>query len=337
MRSRVRLFVLALVAVACGNSTATGPQKTGGSGGGGVGGNGVPNVPAGTEPIESFEADKIAAQCSANVRCNQVASVDGCVAATLPILSPQLVPDVQSGVISYDPHLGYRCIQLILAEPCTGGADLESCHDAFTGTLLGGATCAMNAECQSDACSMTCAGSNTTCCPPGTCLAGVEPRNVAVGAKCTSGVCGEGEFCDTTADICRARLGEGESCKAGICQQGLVCSNVSATCVEPSSLGGTCSGDFCDGQAALCSTNAICTAAPQVGDPCTGDFCDVALNCVNGACVVPGVIGQPCVGDQGSTQCQNGIMSLGNEEVACVSGLCAQRYAPPTEIACLSP
>jgi hypothetical protein len=328
---------LALVLVSCGSSASSGPQGGGGSGGSPVGGNGVPNVSDGTEPIESFQADKIAAQCAANVRCNQVASVEGCVAATMPILSPQLVLDVESGVISYDPHLGHRCIQLILAEPCTGGADLESCHDAFTGTLPGGAACALNAECQSDGCSMTCTGTNTTCCPPGTCLDGVEPRDVSVGATCMSGVCGEGEFCDTTADVCRARFGEGESCRDGICEQGLVCSNVSATCVGPSPVGGTCSGDFCDGQAALCSTDAICTAAPQVGDPCTGDFCDVALNCVNGACVVPGVIGQPCVGDQGSVQCQNGIIALGNEEVACVSGLCAQRYAPPAEIACLSP
>lgn len=280
---------------------------------------------------------RIAAQCAANVRCNQVASVGGCVSATLPILSPQLVPDVQSGVISYDPHLGYRCIQLILAQPCTGGTDLESCHDAFTGTLPGGAACTLNAECQSDGCSMTCPGTNTTCCPPGTCLAGVEPRDLPVGAKCMSGVCGEGEFCDTTADICRARFGEGESCKNGICQQGLVCSNVSATCVKPSPAGGTCEGDSCDSQTALCSSNATCIAAPQVGDACTDDYCDVALNCVNGTCVMPGVIGDPCVGTDGSQQCQNGIMALGSEEVACVSGLCAQRYAPPAEIACLSP
>lgn len=332
MRSRVGLWLLALGPVACGNSTS----RTANDGGGSAG-NGVPNVPAGTEPIESFQADKIAAQCAANVRCNQVASVDGCVAATLPVLSPQLVPDVQSGVISYDPHLGYRCIQLILAAPCTGGADLESCHDAFTGTLPGGAGCALNAECQSDGCSMTCAATDTTCCPPGICLPGVEPRALAVGAKCTSGVCGEGEFCDTTADICRARFGEGASCKDGICQQGLVCSNVSATCVKPSQVGGTCSGDFCDGQTALCSTDATCVAAPHVGDACTNGYCDVALNCLNGICAIPGVIGQACVGADGSQQCQHGITALGNEEVACVSGLCAQRYAPPAEIACLSP
>lgn len=336
MRSWVGLALVAMACGACGGSMPSG--SPGGSGGdGGARGNGVPSVPDGNEPIESFEADKIAAQCATNVRCNQVASVDGCVAATLPILSPQLLADVESGVISYDPQLGYRCIQLVLAQRCNGGADLESCHDAFTGTLPGGAACSLNAECESDACSMTCAGTTSTCCPPGSCLNGVEPRNMPLGAKCTSGACGEGEFCDTTADLCRAKLGEGDSCKDGICQQGLVCSNISANCVQPSPVGGTCDGDFCDGQTALCSAGATCVAAPQPGDSCTGDYCDVALNCVNGICVAPGVIGQSCVGSDGSQQCQNGITGLGNEELACVNGVCAQRYAPPAEIACLSP
>ncbi|HXU63140.1 MAG TPA: hypothetical protein VN962_15645 [Polyangia bacterium] len=329
---RLARWLAVVTWVGCGGGGQGQPSGAGG----GRAPNGVPIVPDGVEPIESFAADTLAAQCAVNVRCHRSATVEGCVAASLPPLSPRVALDVRSGVIRYDPHLAYRCIQLISVAPCTGGADLESCHDAFTGTLPGGSTCSLDAECASGDCAMP--GCTTGCCPPGTCTDGLEARNIPVGATCAFGGCGEGEYCDVSGRVCRPRVGKGGSCAGAICQSGLVCSNTSSTCVTPAAVGGSCLGNFCDGDG-TCTAAGTCAAAPALGDPCsTAGACGLALNCIDGVCVMPGALGQPCVGDVGTTQCQHGIVPAGiNETVTCVQGACAYADPSPPAIDCLSP
>jgi hypothetical protein len=331
-----RCCLLALVLGACG-ATQTQAQRLPDAGG-----NGVPIVPEGVEPIESFEADKIAALCAAEVRCHQVATADGCIAATLSIFSPQLVPDVQSGTISYDPSLGYRCIELTLAASCQNKADLESCHDAFTGTLPGGASCTFNAECTSDVCSMT--GCTSGCCPPGICADGVEVRDVPAGGSCAPGggliECGEGEYCLESSGVCQARAGLGGTCD-NICQQDLVCSlgaTDSRTCVVAAAAGASCVDVPCDADSFCATPGSICAPVPKPGDGCTeSGTCGLALNCVGGVCVTPGALGEPCVGANGSIQCQSGITYLASEAVTCSQGVCVQQEPMPAGIDCLSP
>jgi hypothetical protein len=304
-----------------------------GGGGGQSAGNGVPNVPTGSEPIESFAADLIAAGCGWSARCNGVATVDGCVAATAGIMSPQILQDVQSGVVSYDPALGYRCVQLTLHQPCFGPGDLESCQAAFTGTLPAGAACTLNMECVSGGCVKTACGAD--CCP-GTCADGTFARNLPVGADCSNGVCSEGEFCDGR---CKSRVGEGAACgPTAICQADLDCYGSAApTCVRLGGLGAQCATAFCEMSVAVCNeTTLVCSAPPRAGDPCKGVAeCGVALDCVGGACAVPGVVGQPCVGATGSVQCQHGYGPYGS--VTCTNGVCAQSDPSPAALACASP
>jgi hypothetical protein len=346
MRSEIAFFTCAIGLSACGGSSPTGPG--GMDGGGPTGSNGVPVVSNGVEPFDSFEADKIAAQCATNVRCNQLPTVDGCIAATLPIFSPQVAQDVDAGVIAYDPGLGYRCIQLVLAEPCLGsgvgppgGADLESCHDAFTGTLPAGTACTLNEECQSDGCSMTACAD--LCCT-GTCAAGTEVRDIPVGGPCFESGCGEGEYClvSGSSGVCEARVAQGGSCEDALCQQGFVCAGAVPTCQRPAAVGESCAGDSCTlGEA--CTTPAmVCAAPPAVGDPCTGDYCGEAFNCVNDTCVLPGAIGGSCVGDEGSNQCQEGLLFLGTTlAVTCDQGTCTlvgvATQPSGSQLACLSP
>ena len=293
----------------------------------------MPNVPTGSEPIESFAADLIAAGCGWSARCNGVATVDGCVAATAGIMSPQILQDVQSGVVSYDPALGYRCVQLTLHQPCFGPGDLESCQAAFTGTLPAGAACTLNMECVSGGCVKTACGAD--CCP-GTCADGTFARNLPVGADCSNGVCSEGEFCDGR---CKSRVGEGAACgPTAICQADLDCYGSAApTCVRLGGLGAQCATAFCEMSVAVCNeTTLVCSAPPRAGDPCKGVAeCGVALDCVGGACAVPGVVGQPCVGATGSVQCQHGYGPYGS--VTCTNGVCAQSDPSPAALACASP
>ena len=334
MKALRRNLIGMLIVAGCGGG---GPGLSGGGTGGIAGGaNGIPVVPTGMEPIDAFAADEVAAQCATNVRCHRSATLDGCIAASLPPMAARVEQDVQSGVIAYDPRLAYRCIQLLRIAPCNGGADLESCHDAFTGTLPAQASCWLNAECASGSCAMP--GCTTGCCPPGTCTAGVEPRGVPVGGTCSAVGCAEGEYCATTDGICRARVANGGSCAHAICQWGLVCSTASSTCVKPATVGGSCIGNFCDGDGS-CTAAGVCAPAPLAGDACAqAGTCGPSLNCVGGVCVTPGAIGQTCVGETGSAQCQRGVAPLGiNETVTCAEGSCAAASVPATALDCVSP
>jgi hypothetical protein len=335
VRASPRIAAAVMMLAGCGGGSPAGPG--GATGGGNGAAYGVPAVPDGIEPIDSFAADELAAECATSVRCHRSATADGCVAASLPPVAPRVAQDVQSGVIAYDPHLAYRCIQLLLIAPCNGGADLESCHDAFTGTLPSGASCGLNAECASGSCAMP--GCASGCCPPGTCTAGVEARNVPVGGACAFGGCAEGEYCATTDGVCRGRVGKGGSCAHAICQWGLVCSNTSQTCVAPAPVGGSCLGNFCDGDGTCMSAAGVCASAPVAGDACAkAGTCGLSLNCVGGVCVTPGAVGQACVGDVGSTQCQRGVTPTGmNQAGTCAQGVCVAPDPTAAGIDCLSP
>ncbi|HVT08574.1 MAG TPA: hypothetical protein VHO67_14040 [Polyangia bacterium] len=326
----MRAAAVVLVLAGCGGGSSGGGDATGGGSGAAYG---VPVVPDGVEPIESFAADKLAAECATNVRCHRSATVEGCVAASLPPVAPRVAQDVQAGVINYDPHLAYRCIQLILAAPCNGGADLQSCHYAFTGTLSSGAACSLNAECASGSCAMP--GCTSGCCPPGSCTAGVEARHVPVGGPCAGSGCGEGEYCDTTDGVCRARVAKGASCAHAFCQWGLVCSNTSSTCVAPAPVGGSCLGNLCDGDG-TCTAAGMCAAAHEPGDTCANTAtCGPFLVCANGACAPPVGFGQSC---DASSRCEQGILPAGlNLTVMCVQGSCSYGQPLPEAVQCLSP
>jgi hypothetical protein len=306
---------------------------------------GVPSVPAGTEPFASFEADYVAAQCATDVRCNELPSTEGCIAATLPLFPADLATDTASGVVQYDEGLGYRCIQLLQREPCLGSglgpageADLESCHDAFTGTLAGGQACTFDAECVSGNCVM--AACANACCP-GVCAMGTEARNVPSGGPCAGSGCVEGDYCDTSGGspgMCAPRPGEGASCKTTLCEQGLVCGNVSGTCKLPAAIGASCTDDPCPNGETCTSPAGVCSAPPAIGDACTGGTCGLAYNCVGGQCVMPGALGQPCVGPEGSNQCQEGLLYLHTTlPVACQNGVCTSVTPDPVSLSCLSP
>jgi hypothetical protein len=318
-------------ALAAGASLALASLSCGG--GSSPAGNGVPNVSDGTEPIESFEADLIAAGCGWSAACNGVATIDGCVAGTAGLMSPQIRQDVLAGTVKYDPHLGFRCIQLTLHQPCLGPGDLESCKNAFTGTLPAGAACTLGMECASASCVRPACGAD--CCP-GTCADGSYARDLPVGASCANGICAEGEFCD---GACTARVGEGAACSPNaICQAGLDCyGSVNPTCTRLGGLGAQCATAFCETSQAVCNESTlVCSAPPEVGNPCTGIAeCGVALNCVNGACAKPGAVGEACVGPDGSIQCQHGYGPYGG--VSCTNGVCSLAAPSPPALACAVP
>jgi hypothetical protein len=322
------------LAAACGGGGAGAPSDTK---------SGVPSVPDGVEPIESFATDQMMAYCSLAVRCHKVATMDGCMRAALPNISPQVVQDVQAGVIQYDPHLGYRCIQMIAKTACFGTPEyVVACHNAFTGTLAGGAACKLNAECTSNGCRMT--GCTNQCCPPGVCAAGTEPRNIALGGDCSVIGCQEGAYC--AQGKCAKQPGLGEQCLFNLCDGGLLCWNPNApivgepppTCVAPAGPGESCADRPCAGsRPSTCSANKVCVAPGAAGDACVKSIdCELDLNCVGGTCVAPGALGEACVGETGTKQCQDGPTLPTAMAVECISGTCDYRK-PLNGLDCLSP
>src|SRR6185369_12335748 len=194
----------------------------------------------GIEPIESFEQDLIAAQCSFKLRTHNVATVEGCVQATVGLVSPQLIQDVRGGVIEYDPAAGFCCLQIVGNGRCLS-LDSFACHNAFRGTLLAGAACTLDAECVSGVCSRTNCGM-ADCCP-GTCANGVEDRTVPDAAPVDA------------------------SCAQDRCQDGLYCKGAPPICHRPSGLGGECATNNCDTCTSFCDdATKTCRAPPAVGD-----------------------------------------------------------------------
>jgi hypothetical protein len=287
--------------------------------------------------------DQITAYCSRAVRCHHAATMDGCAKAALPNIAPQVVQDVNAGVIRYDPALGYRCIQMIAKTACVGTPEyVIPCHNAFSGTLAGGAACKLNAECTSNGCTMT--GCTNQCCPPGVCEMGTEPRDIPLGGQCSLIGCAEGAYC---ADgKCAKQPGLGEECPFNLCQGGLVCYNPNApiigtpppSCVVPAQTGESCADRPCGGDAvSRCSADKTCVAAGALGASCVQLIdCELDLNCVGGKCVAPGILGEACVGEAGTNQCQDGPTLPTAMAVQCVNGVCA--YGEPLNgLDCLSP
>jgi len=293
--ARLKIAAL-LLGAACGGSPPHGTDA------------GAPACGDGVEPIESFEHDLISAHCAFEVRDHSVATIDGCVQATVGLVSPDLIKDVQDGVIEYDPHAGFCCLQIVGNGRCLS-LDSLACHDAFRGTLPAGAACTLDVECVSGTCARTNCGA-VDCCP-GACTTGVEDRTIPVGAP------------------------EGGSCAQDRCQDGLYCKGADPRCYRPAGIGGDCATNSCDNCTSFCDSNTkICRAPPEVGDPCTGvSECGLALNCVNGQCAVPPTLGEACVAG-GAWPCQRGFGVYGS--IDCINGVCTST-ANASSLACASP
>jgi len=332
-RAEVVAGIFAVIVSACGSGAR------GGSGGSGF------VVAEGEEPIESLPADQVAAFCARAVRCKDVATISGCVKASYPLVSSRVVEDVQNGIISYDPRLGFRCIQFLANTPCRSPVDRTSCHNAFKGTLASGVACSLDADCASDTCAMGSTGAcPQQCCPPGTCADGAEVRNIPVSASCLlGGRCVEGAVCSQSG-VCTALVAESGACYHKTCAPGLDCEphfDPNATCVRLAKTGESCIGHLCEFTNAKCEApDFVCRGPGDVGAACDGpEGCGLEYACVNGACALPGELGQTCVGNHGDVPCQqvNTFDTLTYLLECDASGLCAHPASDAQRLPCASP
>jgi len=291
--------------------------------------------------------------CQYYVSCGVFSSIDACKALFGDSrIDPQLVADVDSGVIKYDGGAAKDCIDALATTSCNPGdqnsrVTPSSCDDAFTGTIGDGGTCYISDECISKNCDKP---SCSMACCAGTC-GPADPAPVAIGQSCEAAPCVDGAYCDATA-TCAALLPAGSDCQGDSqCAYGLLCLGA-GTCQAPAGAGDTCitggngpecgvlgvvcdpttntcvgylaEGAACDPQVGNCQpftfcdqTTMVCTSYPKVGEACPNNICAPGGFCdqTSQMCLGPQANGHTCTQ---SSQCQSNYCDQ-------TSGQCADK------------
>lgn len=276
-----------------------------------------------------------------------------CVAQTRTLctdtLTGPLLTHLDQGELSFNPDAAEGCYGAFDAATCDDISNLTGdppagCGAAFIGTIAEGAACPFDAVC---APGLFCkAGADGTC--PGTCAkrkalgeacnAGnalcasdlactsfqatvdgvcVTPK-VARGAACVAGSqCQEGvDYCDTTAHVCKARLGVGAACpNHNECdfRAGLMCAGAtgSETCVARPGENAACDGVCADGF--VCAFDSkVCVKEPALGDDCVdavtgcGHFNGLQCDPATQKCIAWLALGAACGGPNAPQQCLGG-------------------------------
>src|SRR5881396_3304647 len=143
-------------------------------------------------PIETLGAATVEALCSTKVRCGEYADKHSCSQAV--VSRRQVMADVASGIVQYDPSAAADCLDAYASLGCkisdqeTAVEDLRACREVFKGAAPDGSPCLDNAECVSLLCNR--AGCGDDACCAGTCRSPIE-----IGGDCSE----PGSLCVDTA------------------------------------------------------------------------------------------------------------------------------------------
>ncbi|HEY6458688.1 MAG TPA: hypothetical protein VIY73_01015 [Polyangiaceae bacterium] len=280
---------VALLAVAC-SSSSGGGAGSGDGGGGGEGGGGL--------TVAQACGDRATQYCSRLAACSaerlQVTYGDEptCVTRqTANCTASQGAPSTGAS-----PQTAEACAQAYPSWDCNdflSNLNVPAACKQQTGSLAGGATCSVPAQCQSGFCAIT---PGASC---GTCAA--APASGASCAQLTT--CGQGLDCTADTQTCIAEGGQGASCGKGApCSALFTCvgadnaKGVTGTCQSSlTTAGATCDPSqqstpgcdrnsvlTCNTQSKVCSTLVVATG----GQPCgTNDVDDQTVVCgTNGVC-----------------------------------------------------
>jgi hypothetical protein len=283
--------------------------------------------------------------CQYYVSCGLFSTVDDC--KTFfgnNSIDPQLLADVEAGLIDYDGGAAKDCLDALASASCNQGDESSrttpsSCDDAFSGTVADGGACFVSDECVSSNCVVP--GCGMACCA-GTC-GPADPPPAAIGQSCEATFCVDGAYCDQTA-TCAALLPADSACQGDSqCAYGLLCLGA-GTCQAPHDVGEDCitggsapecgllgvvcdtttnkcmrylaENAACDPQVGGCQpfffcdqTTMVCTSYPKVGQACPDGICAPGGFCdqTSQMCLGPQANGQTCSSD---SQCQSNYCDL---------------------------
>jgi hypothetical protein len=345
-QARALLCGVAVGIAACGSGGhAAGPaDAAGGTGSGGADAASAPDARdtgASADGAAAGAADFFdryeTGYCNYLVACAVEPDLATCRAAWqtfLPWFPPQVLKDVASGAVVYDPEMARACIAAFADPACTqtwyaGWVDQRSraCSGVFTGTLPNDSDCFLSVECAGHA---SCVPTDADCsaatgCCAGTCVAQPD-TTIPLNARCPEAndvlsLCVQGSYCAAgpggTATCQPLLTTVGAACASQRqCAPPLYCKHdpmtVYGVCAQPSPPGAAChpSSDeqslSCESMLTLCNTDtATCDALVPVGGSCgVSSFCTTDATCSAATprtCTpLPGR-GQPCTPD--STPC----------------------------------
>jgi hypothetical protein len=271
-----------------------------------------------TVAIEEFPSAGEDAICEQEVRCGQYPDVETC--KTVVFVRLQVMADVGSGKVKYDARAAAACLSALGATGCTVSSrtdGLQSCLDAFRGTVAVGGACLQSTECVSRNCNLSactsaccegrceaqsalgqpCADSAAPCAGStyckqdlatgvGTCVA-----RLSVGQPCNGlDICDLATACvrdPATGDaMCTHLPAEGEPCPRGVCDNSLdACDATTKLCVPRIAIGGSCASGTCVRYASCDPVSQLCIARVPGGGACDdAASCLGGLPCENGAC-----------------------------------------------------
>jgi hypothetical protein len=328
LRPLVALAPLLSLVVACGGSSSSGLTGTGGGTGGVAGGDGGSGRDAGPGTGGGASAVKLAdlpakvaeAACTVTETCLGPVTQPGvdCVETTRQKIAEGEFSLFQSAIdakrISYDGTKVTACTDALKKAGC----DLLTqriaslCADVIQGTVDGGGTCSLNAECRKGLfCERAKAGPGgaieASC--PGKCT-----ELLASGQPCaTSDECKDGLVCSHSK--CAEPVKEGAACSKDTgpdCLPNLACVGTPGTCKAFDAVLSGAEGAACDLGGTLCKSGLVCAIVgvdaagklktlcekPASGQKChvgfpescpTGQFCELPAGTVDGLCkILPG-------------------------------------------------
>jgi len=260
--------------------------------------------------------------CDFYVRCGRmdVATVAECKDAFLAscnaVFEPRYIDLETAGLLALDGDGIDACRAHLDAVACDEQfLELTGpCATMWRGLQPAGGACGLDVE-------------SFVCAPGSECVLGLDLCGdcrpvVAVGASCTPGTdtCGTEGYCDTTTNVCRARVQNGDPCTPDDrCLTGASCDG--GICTSPSFVA---AGEACDARHRCpyltACTGGTCQPTASVAQACSNDgSCELGF-CDAGTCAVPRASGQPC---DRAFACSSGI---------CTGGTCAARPS-----ACIAP
>lgn len=321
MIRKVLMLSAVALAVACGPGPSTtdagsgGGSITGGGGAGGGGGGGSSGSIAQVNAYCNAISDKI---CTNFVSCNLMESnfKTQCVSIFGDSFCSDLRNSVSGGQASYDGTKSDQCVQAIQSAPA-GNCDNpfgnvfsgSACSGLSVGLVPNGGRCDTSGDCAASSCSHAAdAGSicNGVCGGPG---GGTGTGNGYLGNPCygtTVGSCYSPNWCDVSANLCKAPQGTGGNCTSSgsrECDSNNYCNTTTGKCAALPGPGTACNTStypYCNA-ASYCSYSTsppMCVVKGPQGASCTQFSvpCEDSLRCVNSTC-------QPPVGSGGA--CQN--------------------------------
>jgi hypothetical protein len=291
------------------------------------------------------------ARCERQARCKLFSDEAACMAVFRALPDASVAGAIAAHKARYDGERARQCVDATAAQSCDLTAHDShiapaACTEMFTGTLAGGDSCSIDAECASGTCDLP-----TTCPEGGCCVGACRPVQApgkagdacAKDHDCVGGLvcgqdltcrapakadepcssdreCGDGLACvgagGTVLGMCNALPHGGAICPYQRCSEAnLRCDDASMhICVPVGLAGDPCptSTECAIGTECDASTH-VCREFPSLGMPCDGSctsdgFCSIADGAVSGTCLALLANNMPCDGNQqcGSGFCEDG-------------------------------